>query len=139
MLKTLESSPLADWVELDSAGTTGFHEGAKVDPRMQNELRSREIPVRGHSRPVHPDDYARFDLILAMDEDNLEDLREGNRDQAPPSAIRLFGEFCSQRPGVEIPDPYYGGEDGFAQVVDLLEDGCRGLLAFLEKEKRSRC
>ena len=128
-------------VLLDSAGTTAYHTGEAPDRRMQEELRKRGIPVFGSARPVVAEDFQKFDLILAMDRSNLHDLRKRAPVEDHRADIRLFGEFCQKTPNEDIPDPYYGGRDGFVLVADRLEDGCEGLWQYLceslEKEEDS--
>ncbi|MCC5840677.1 MAG: low molecular weight phosphotyrosine protein phosphatase [Opitutales bacterium] len=122
----------------DSAGTIGYHEGDPPDARMQRELRQRSIQVSGRARAVTKGDFQEFDLILAMDEQNLENLRNLGGAAATPDRLRLFGDFCQQHPGTEVPDPYYGGSDGFAHVVDMLEDGMPQLLAHIRESLEKR-
>lgn len=124
----LEKAGMLDKVLVDSAGTTAYHTGDPPDQRMQAELRRRHYPVRGKARPVTAADYTQFDLILAMDEANLRDLQTRRPAGKSPANVQLFGQYCPNFPNAEIPDPYYGGEDGFGHVVDMLEDGCQALL-----------
>lgn len=122
-----------DRVECDSAGTLGYHAGEDPDPRMQQAMRKRGIEVRGTARKVRRQDLKEFDVILAMDLDNLAELHRLDRDEEYRSKIKLFGQYCRNTPGAEVPDPYYGGEGGFEQVMDMLEDGCEQLLQELVK------
>jgi protein-tyrosine phosphatase len=108
----LAAAGLGDQVEVDSAGTGGWHIGAAPDPRSQRHAAHRGYDLSAlRARRVVEDDFHRFDLILAMDEDNLADLRR----LAPArhrAELRLFAE-------VEVPDPYVGGAAGFERVLDL--------------------
>lgn len=122
---------------VDSAGTTAFHTGEPPDPRMQKALQSRNYQVRGRARPVTAEDYRKFDLILAMDRANLRDL-EARRPVDASATIKLFGAYCGKTPGAEVPDPYYGGEAGFARVMDMLEDGSDALLAEIQQSRPPR-
>ncbi|MEZ5302462.1 MAG: low molecular weight protein-tyrosine-phosphatase [Verrucomicrobiales bacterium] len=115
-------------VEIDSAGTIDFHTGKPSDARMRAAAARRGIPVDVRARQVKAADLARFDLILAMDHDNLADLRHLDADGAAGGKLRLFCEFCTRHPHTQVPDPYYGGDEGFELVLDLLEDGCANLL-----------
>lgn len=126
--KRLEDEGLSDHVGCDSAGTISYHSGNAPDPRMRDELSRRGIPVVGRARGVSADDLARFDLVLAMDRGNLAHLRRLAGDDGAAENIRLFCEFCRENDSEEVPDPYYGGRSGFRDVVDLIEDGCDGLL-----------
>jgi len=115
-------------VEIDSAGTHGYHVGSPPDRRAIEAARRRGLDLSGlRARQVSVADFERFDLILAMDEDNVADLSR----MAPPqyhSRIRLLMDFAADPPLREVPDPYYGGPQGFEQVLDLLEEAAEGLL-----------
>ncbi len=120
-------------VEIDSAGTGAWHVGAMPDERAQaaGEMRGYDLtPIR--ARQVADADYERFDLVLAMDHDNLSTLQS----RAPKVAqgrIRLFLEFAPHLGLNAVPDPYYGGDDGFEQVLDLIEAASDGLIAHLKR------
>lgn len=118
-------------VEIESAGTHGYHIGAAPDRRAMDAARRRGVDLSLlRARQVVSEDFLRFDLILAMDESNLAILKQ----RAPVQAherIRLFLEFGSDIAMREVPDPYYGGERGFEHVLDLAEDAARGLLEHL--------
>ena len=119
-------------LEIDSAGTAGYHIGDAPDARSQEAARRRGYdmsPLR--ARVVENADFERFDLILAMDTNNLDVLRK----RAPVEhreRVRLFLEFAPECGLDEVPDPYYGGPAGFEQVLDLVEEASRGLLAHLK-------
>uniref|UniRef100_A0A0D9XAT6 acid phosphatase n=1 Tax=Leersia perrieri TaxID=77586 RepID=A0A0D9XAT6_9ORYZ len=121
---------------IDSAGTIGYHEGNKADSRMRSASKKRGIEVTSISRPVKPSDFRDFDLILAMDRQNYEDLlssfeRWRHREPLPDSApkkVKLMCSYCKRHDESEVPDPYYGGPQGFEKVLDLLEDACESLL-----------
>jgi protein-tyrosine phosphatase len=124
-------------IEVDSAGTAGYHIGEPPDLRSQEAARRRGYdmaPLR--ARIVEPLDFERFDLILAMDENNYASLR-----QRAPAAyrerVRLFLEFAPDCGMNEVPDPYYGGPTGFEQVLDLVEEAARGLLSHLREKVRA--
>ncbi|HET7793241.1 MAG TPA: low molecular weight protein-tyrosine-phosphatase [Rhizobacter sp.] len=129
---------LAEKVTVDSAGTQGWHEGSPPDHRSVAHARRRGYdltPLR--SRPVVAADFERFDLILAMDGDNLAILEE----RCPPQHRPKLGRFThhARRHRVdEVPDPYSGGAAGFEHVLDLIEDACDGLVAMLQCEKEGR-
>jgi protein-tyrosine phosphatase len=122
-------------LEIDSAGTAGYHVGDAPDARSQAAALRRGYdmsPLR--ARVVEAADFERFDLILAMDTNNLEVLRR----RAPAEyreRVRLFLEFAPDCGLDEVPDPYYGGPTGFEQVLDLVEEASRGLLLQLRKER----
>ncbi len=127
-LRHLEQSALAQRVSADSAGTIGYHEGNPADARMQHHAGLRGYQLHSRARKVVTGDFYRFELIVAMDRDNLADLEA--RSPADASCeLRLFGDFVERLgPIADVPDPYYGGDEGFERVLDLLEDGVGGLL-----------
>lgn len=128
------SNPLAERLEIDSAGTIDFHTGKRADPRMRAAAAARKIEITSRARQVDRSDFDTFDLILAMDDDNLRDLENiKGRDQTR-AQLKRFCEYCSEHEDEEVPDPYYGGDAGFEHVLDLLDDGCSALVAELEKE-----
>src|SRR3954471_15158180 len=116
---------LSDQVEIDSAGTGGWHVGSPPDERATEAARRRGIELAGAARQFEPEDFERFDLILAMDRENLAELRALAPDDEARGKVRLL---LGDR---DVPDPYYGGERGFEDVLDLVEAGCRDLLAEL--------
>ncbi|CAO2207571.1 unnamed protein product [Urochloa humidicola] len=121
---------------IDSAGTIGYHEGNKADSRMRSASKKRGIEVTSISRPIKPSDFRDFDLILAMDRQNYEDIlnsfeRWRHKEPLPDSApnkVKLMCSYCKRHTESEVPDPYYGGPQGFEKVLDLLEDACESLL-----------
>jgi len=130
----LERAGLADEVELDSAGTHGYHIGKAPDERARNAAATRGYDLSAlRARRVSDFDFARFDRILAMDRDNLEMLR-----QACPGEhrhkIRLFLEYARNFAEREVPDPYYGGAAGFEHVLDMVEDAAAGLIESLRQK-----
>jgi protein-tyrosine phosphatase len=129
MRKVVGAAGLAEKFHLDSAGTISLHTGDPPDARMCRSLANRGFATAGRARQVKPGDFESFDLILAMDEDNLTDLR-GVESRASNSRahLQLFCDFCREHDDREVPDPYYGGAEGFERVIDLLEDGCQGIL-----------
>ncbi|XP_044506406.1 putative low molecular weight protein-tyrosine-phosphatase slr0328 [Mangifera indica] len=121
---------------IDSAGTTGYHEGDLADSRMRAAAKRRGIEITSISRPIKPSDFKDFDLILAMDQQNRENIlsafnRWKFKEPLPEDAhkkVRLMCSYCKKHDETEVPDPYYGGPQGFEKVLDLLEDGCESLL-----------
>lgn len=118
-------------IEIDSAGIGDWHIGEPPDRRAQAAARRRGVDMSTiRARQFVHDDFALFDLILAMDRQNLAELRR----RAPAQyreRVRLFLEFAPELETHDVPDPYYGGEAGFEQVLDLTEHAARGLLAHL--------
>ena len=118
-------------VALDSAGTAGYHIGKGPDSRMTATLESRGIRVTGHARQFAKKDFTDFDLIIPMDEDNRRDILRLARNDDDRAKVKPFMSFCENYSNPDVPDPYYGGQDGFELVADIMEDGCSGLLEFL--------
>jgi len=118
----------------DSAGTIDYHTGAAPDTRMRTAARDRGIQVAGAARQIAPEDLDTFDLILCMDADNHEYVESLYGGKERNAKLRMFCEFVSDSDAREVPDPYYGGHDGFDDVMDLLEDGCSNLLEYVRKK-----
>ena len=119
-------------VEIDSAGTADYHVGAAPDPRSQRAALRRGIDISGlRARQVTAQDFLRFDLILAMDRENLRDLLAMKPDRAD-AEVRLFMEYAPSLGVLEVPDPYYRDAGGFEEVLDLAAAASRGLLAELQ-------
>jgi protein-tyrosine phosphatase len=127
----VDEAGLSDHFEIESAGTIGFHAGNPPDRRMQQVMRARGIPVIGRSKQLDSFDMEHYDLILAMDNDNKAGALSLARGDAQRAKVKLFCEFCTEHSETEVPDPYYGGDHGFEHVMDIIEDGCRGLLKSL--------
>ncbi len=123
---------LADHIAIDSAGTSAFQIGNPPDERSAAEAHIRGIELSGRARQFRPDDFAMFDLVVAMDRDNLGDLRSLAPEPALGERTVLLCSFDPANPGkrghLDVPDPYCGGANGFAAVYDLVEPACRGLL-----------
>ena len=124
-------------LEIDSAGTAGYHAGSAPDSRMHHAALRRGYDMSAlRARVVEPQDFNRFDLILAMDHQNLDVLQR----RAPVAArerIRLFLEFAPEADTTEVPDPYYGGANGFEEVLDLVEAAARGLLEHVRSRSKA--
>jgi protein-tyrosine phosphatase len=120
-------------VEIDSAGTAGYHIGHPPDLRSQRAAHARGIDLSGlRARQVAAEDFLRFDLILAMDRDNLEEL-EAMRPAESRARVQLFLEYAPELARTEVPDPYYGDARGFEEVLNLSAAASRGLIAALQK------
>ena len=127
--KMVKDAGLEDRFEIDSAGTIGYHEGNPPDARMCANLEERGYEVSGKSRPLKESDLRHYDLLLTMDEDNLADTLRLDKSGDAGGKIKPFVDYLTEHEAERIPDPYYGGEDGFGHVIELLEDGCANLLA----------
>jgi protein-tyrosine phosphatase len=125
-----EEAPQLD-IRVDSAGTSDYHIGNPPDERSVRAALGRGIDLRAsRARQVTARDFERFDLVLAMDRRNLRDLR-ALQPGASRAELRLFLEFAAEAEDLEVPDPYYGGPDGFERVLDLAMRASRGLIAQL--------
>lgn len=124
-------------LEVDSAGTAGYHVGELPDRRTRQAAARRGYDLSAlRARVVEPRDFEHFDLILAMDRENLRALER----RAPAHTrgrLRLFLEFAPDAGISEVPDPYYGGPNGFEDVLDLIEAASRGLIEQLRRDSRA--
>lgn len=124
-------------LEIDSAGTAGYHVGELPDQRTRQAAARRGYDLSAlRARVVEARDFEHFDLILAMDRENLRALES----RAPTHArerLRLFLEFAPQTGISEVPDPYYGGPNGFEDVLDLIEAAARGLVEHLRQQSQA--
>jgi protein-tyrosine phosphatase len=127
--RLVEAAGLGHAIRIDSAGTHAYHVGSPPDKRAQAAAHGRGYDLACLiGRQVSHRDFVEFDYILAMDRDNLANLER----VCPPEQrqkLTLFLEYSADYPGHEVPDPYYGGPQGFDLVLDMVEDGARGLLA----------
>jgi protein-tyrosine phosphatase len=131
-----ERAPHLD-IQVDSAGTHDYHVGEAPDSRAIKAARRRGIDLTAlRARRITPEDFEIFDLILGMDEDNLRELRS-RAHATRHERIRLMMEFAPAAVSRAVPDPYYGGEQGFEQVLDLLEEAADGLIDEMLKRVES--
>jgi protein-tyrosine phosphatase len=134
----LSQAGLSDRVLVDSAGTGGWHVGKQADPRMRAAAARRGLELTSRARQLEPADLSRFDHILTMDDDNLAAVQELAA-QATAAGLNQRAEveplmrYCRLHTVRDVPDPYYGGEQGFEHVLDLLDDACAGLLEALSR------
>ncbi len=134
MKSIVNSEGLEDVINIDSAGTIGFHAGSSPDPRMREEGLERDIQIQGSARQISEKDLNEFDIVIAMDKSNLQHLRELDKANKYNKKLKLFCDYVSKFQHSEVPDPYYGGKEGFTVVMDLLEDGCKNLLEDIKKQ-----
>jgi protein-tyrosine phosphatase len=118
----------------DSAGTSSYHIGSPPDRRMTAAAQQRGIAMGGAGRQFTTADFEAFDLILAMDRDNYAGIRALDPAGRYADKVKMMCDFCTEHRLREVPDPYYGGEQGFQAVIDLLLDACGGLLDHLQTE-----
>jgi len=133
MQRRILEAGLAEQVRIDSAGTEGWHTGKPADARMRQIAAGRDYDLTSRARQVTAKDLTAFDLILVMDSQNRRDIARFDPTSEHGAKVRLFCEFCTDHDDIEVPDPYYGGEAGFHQVLDLLEDGCQNLLQHIQR------
>ena len=131
--KVVEEAQLSHLIQIDSAGTHAYHIGEPPDRRAQQAALDRGFDLsQQRARKVKASDYDYFDFILAMDNDNLSDLRSFISSDEPHK-IQLFLDFAPDLKETEVPDPYYGGNKGFEQVLDLVEAAAQGLLEHIKQ------
>ena len=123
----LEEHGLQDQVEVDSAGTSGYHTGEPADSRMQTHAQKRGYNLSSISRQIRSVDYDDFDFIIAMDQSNYRNLLNMAKTSEHRSKVALMTEFSEKLDG-DVPDPYYGGSMAFERVLDILEDCMEGLI-----------
>ncbi|MGB0872515.1 MAG: low molecular weight protein-tyrosine-phosphatase [Solirubrobacterales bacterium] len=130
MRHIVDQEGLADRFEIDSAGTGSWHLGESPDPRSTAHAEARGITIGGKARQVSSADFDHYDLILAADAYNFRDLRSIAPTDELEAKVKMLREFdpMSTPDDLDVPDPYYGGPNGFDDVIDLVEAACRGLL-----------
>lgn len=129
MRTLIRKAGLEKEIEVDSAGILSYHRGELPDSRMRAHAIRRGYDLTHRSRPVRTDDFHRFDLIIGMDDRNIDDLKERAPSVEAWNKIHRMTEYCTKFTHADhVPDPYYGGSEGFEYVLDLLEDACAGLL-----------
>lgn len=132
--RIVKDKGVANQFEIDSAGTHAYHAGEPADARMMEHAANRDLKLTSISRAFNPrTDFDYFDLIVAMDKDNLLNLRRFARNKEDLKKLRLMTDFSGRFNYDHIPDPYYGGSAGFELVLDLLEDAGEGLYRHLAK------
>ncbi|MFG6469194.1 low molecular weight protein-tyrosine-phosphatase [Roseateles sp. BYS87W] len=138
MRAKLQAAGLADTVEVDSAGTHGYHAGEPPDERAQAHALRRGYDLSAQrARPLVAQDFTRFDLVLGMDADNIARAER----LCPPAErhrLKLLLDFAPGAGKRHVPDPYYGGDAGFEEVLDLVEAACDGLIDTLRAQAASR-
>lgn len=130
----LDDAGLSDRVEVESAGTGAWHVGHAPDPRMVAAGTRRGLTLAGEARQVDLADFMTFDLILAMDRSNRDDLVALAPDVASGRKVRMLREFDPDADSEDVPDPYYGGDDGFLRVVDMVRTAAAGVVAHIEEQ-----
>lgn len=130
-LHYLEKQGTLDQFYVDSAGTSGFHRGERADSRMRESAKRRGIELPSLSRQFIASDFEKFDYIIAMDPSNQKNcLKLASNDEQKNKVVEMIS-FVKNSTRLEIPDPYYGGPEGFEEVLDMLEDGMKNLYQFI--------
>ena len=138
MRRIVERRGLSGTFGIDSAGTYGGHRGELPDPRMRSAASRRGYALTHRSRQVREEDFDRFDMIVVMDDMNYENVHRLAPSRRAAEKIFRMREFFSRHPQWSyVPDPYYEGHEGFELVLDMLEDGCEGILNYIRNQARS--
>jgi len=131
----LDERGSSDRFRVDSAGTGSWHVGESPDHRSVRTAATHGVALTGHSRQVQPEDFRHFDYMVAMDQSNLAELQNFRSGVGGEVSLYLLREFDPEGgPGAEVPDPYYGGPDGFENVYDMVDRSCRALLDHILQE-----
>jgi len=133
----IEQNNLTGRIICDSAGTSSYHIGASPNQRMIFAATQQGIAMKGCARQFTKADFEAFDLILAMDRENYANICALDPTGNYREKVRLMCDFCTHHTLKEVPDPYYGGADGFDQVIDLLQDACAGLFDHVTQQLKA--
>ena len=132
MQKRVEEAGVRNLFHIDSTGLISYHEGEGADPRMKSHAFRHGYRLTHISRPVRPSDFDDFDLIIGMDDSNYDKLRRLAPTLEAEAKVQRMTDYCTQHVIDHVPDPYYGGAQGFENVIEILEDACAGLLTSLQ-------
>jgi len=131
--KILEREHASEQFNIDSSGLIAVHRGELPDSRMRYFAAKRGYTLIHRSRPFSRADFDRFDMIIGMDDQNIAGLKQQAMTLEEVAKIHRMTDFCQRIEATHVPDPYYGGDQGFEHVIDLLEDACEGLFAALRQ------
>lgn len=131
--KIISSKNCSSDFEIDSAGLIAYHQGEQPDSRMRYHAGKRGYSFSHLSRPFSRNDFDQFDMIIGMDEQNYDDLVSKADTLEEKNKIFRMVDFSQKYQPTHIPDPYYGGDQGFENVIDLLEDACSGLFDYIQQ------
>lgn len=134
MLHLIKEAGLEKEFVIDSAGILSYHQGELPDSRMRAHAARRGYELVHRSRPVRTEDFYNFDLIIGMDDRNIDDLKDRAPSPEECKKIHRMTDYCTRMAADHVPDPYYGGAEGFEYVLDVLEDACAGLLTSLTQD-----
>lgn len=135
MIHMLEQAGLNSLVKCDSAGTSAYHAGEPADSRMQLHAKKRGYNLPSISRQLTSEDFETFDYIITMDRSNYTNTLDFAPNEESKSKVIPMSHLCIEHSIIGVPDPYYGGDDGFEEVMDIVEDGCSALLEKIKEEK----
>ena len=122
MQHLVEERGIESEISIDSAGTIGYHTGHGADDRMQAAAQKRGYDLQSRSRKITPRDLETFDLVIAMDRENYQDIQQVH--QSPTATVKLLSDWLGDEWPSDVPDPYYGGDEGFEYVLDMIEAAC---------------
>ena len=130
----VEKEGLADKIYIDSAGTISYHAGEPADSRMQKHAIKRGYNLTSISRQLTNYDFEEFEYVVGMDDENMVNMKHFLPTPELANKMSKMTDYCSEASPGYVPDPYYGGSEGFEHVLDLLEDACTGLLKKIRNE-----
>lgn len=133
MNSIIERNNLQDRIKCDSAGTIAYHTGELADARMRKHATKRGYNLTSTARQIKYFDFERFNYIIAMDKENYKNILALDKDGKFKQKVTMMMDYATQHIETDVPDPYYGGEQGFEYVLNLLEDACLGLLKHIIK------
>jgi protein-tyrosine phosphatase len=129
-----KAAGVSDRFEVDSAGLLSVHEGEPADGRIRKHASARGYTLESRSRPINASDFDHYDYIIGMDNQNLRDLKQRMPHASTEKKLSLMLSYAAEPQVTEVPDPYYGGAQGFEEVIDLVESASDGLLKQLLHE-----
>ena len=128
----VDQRDLQSQIVVDSAGTAGYHDGKSADRRMIAAAKNRGVDLTSISRKLQFEDLDQFDLVIAMDRENLADIQRLNSE--PTATVKLLSEYLDDQWPTDVPDPYYGGDEGFEYVLDMVSAACPAILDELQRD-----
>jgi protein-tyrosine phosphatase len=133
--KKVREEGLEGQVAVDSCGTSNYHIGSGADPRTVANATANGVPIEHCARQLTAADLRTFDFVFAMDKSNYQNILRVVNGTDPQKRVRMMREFDTDRPGADVPDPYYGGEKDFQQVYEILDRCTSNFLEFVKKER----
>ncbi len=134
LLHAIREKGLENQIHVDSSGTSSYHIGDSPDPRTMQNARENKIILTSKARQFRVEDFEKFDYILAMDQSNYRNILRLDPFGKYEHKVRLFREFDEQERGADVPDPYFGGEEGFQHVFEIVERSVSKLLDHLTEK-----